>query len=80
MDLSQGAEAGRWSTAGAGKRGDPFRFWCNGNSIRAPIDPIAARNESNGHAQDRVNALWEKGKQEARAAEERAEERKTWAG
>src|SRR5262249_45189880 len=39
QDLTQGAEAGRWSMAGAGKKGDPYRFWCNGNSIRAAIDP-----------------------------------------
>jgi hypothetical protein len=51
LDLQQGAEAGRWSMSGAGKRGDPFRFWSNGNSIRAAIDPIGARIESNGQAE-----------------------------
>ena len=47
-DLSEGSKAGRWSMEGAGKRGDPFRFWCNGNSIPAPIGSIAAGIESNG--------------------------------
>jgi hypothetical protein len=49
VDLKQGAEAGRWSMAGAGRKGDPFRFWRNQNSIRAPIDSIAARIESGGN-------------------------------
>jgi hypothetical protein len=48
QDLTGGAEAGRWSVAGAGKRGDPFRFWRAGNSIRAGIESIAARIESDG--------------------------------
>jgi hypothetical protein len=48
LDLSQGAKAGYWSKSGAGKKGDPYRYWSNGNSIRAPIDPIGARIESNG--------------------------------
>ncbi len=37
QDLSQGAELGRWSMAGAGRKGDPFRFWTAQNSIRAPL-------------------------------------------
>jgi hypothetical protein len=73
-DLKHGAEAGQWSMSGAGKKGDPFRFWSNGNSIRTPIGPMPARNESNGQAKDRVEALWEKGTRGARAAEERATE------
>jgi hypothetical protein len=58
QDLKQGAEAGRWSMAGAGRKGDPFRFWSTANSIRAPIQPIAARIESNGEADGHGDA-WE---------------------
>jgi hypothetical protein len=51
QDLQQGATAGRWSMSGSGKRGDPYRFWSNGNSIRAGIDHIAARIESDGQGE-----------------------------
>jgi hypothetical protein len=55
QDLRQGAEAGCWSMGGGGKKGDPFRFWSNANSIPAPKDPKAARIESDGHKE----AEWE---------------------
>jgi hypothetical protein len=50
QDLASGAEGGRWSRAGDGKKGDPFRYWSNagGNSFRAPIECDSARNESEG--------------------------------
>jgi hypothetical protein len=57
-DLAEGSKAGRWSVDGAGKRGDPFRFWCNGNSIPAPIGSIAAGIESNGDGDGHGDA-WE---------------------
>jgi hypothetical protein len=37
QDLNQGAEATLWSMSGAGRRGDPFRFWRAQNSIRAAL-------------------------------------------
>jgi hypothetical protein len=61
QDLIQRAEAENWSKERAGKSGDPYRFWCNGNSICAAIDPRAARNESDAQSQARVDDLWEKG-------------------
>jgi hypothetical protein len=51
QDLQHGAETGRWSMSGTGKRGTPYRFWSNGNSFRAAMDPIAARNEFGGEGE-----------------------------
>jgi hypothetical protein len=50
QDLSQGAEAGRWSKTGAGRKGDPLRYWFEGNAIPAAQDSIAAGIESDGRA------------------------------
>src|SRR5262249_54209393 len=36
-DLASGADLGRWSMEGRGKKADPYRFWSNGNAFRAPI-------------------------------------------
>jgi hypothetical protein len=46
LDLQNGAAAGQWSMSGAGKKGDPFRFWTHGE-IRFAQGPLlkAAQNE-----------------------------------
>jgi hypothetical protein len=54
-DLKEGAEGGRWTRAGAGKRGDPFRHflsssspslsWKKGNEGR-PAEPAASHDAS----------------------------------
>jgi hypothetical protein len=63
MDLKQGAEVGRWSMGGAGRKGDPYRFWSHNNSIRADIDPIAARIESGGSGTGEAPRIREPGEE-----------------